>query len=152
MFHTWWILLPIMIYLYINPFPNMSQCLHVCIKSLLKTLWTKEKLLVTISPFPTVFSTLFETSQHFSWNSKLLYANLFQFGSVWNLCSKVLTNIHNWNLYSTVVPSGLHIFHFLKFFFQVTWQILCSRIFMSSELEVNEYLDIQVQEIIRVTS
>ena len=31
----------------INPFPNKPWFLHVCSTSLLKTLWEKEKLLVT---------------------------------------------------------------------------------------------------------
>ena len=35
----------------VNPFPNKPWFLHVCITSLLKTLWEKEKLLVT-SNFP----------------------------------------------------------------------------------------------------
>ena len=42
----------------INPFPNKPWFLRVCSSSLFKTLWEKEKLLITaISPFPTVFST-----------------------------------------------------------------------------------------------
>ena len=33
--------------MYINPFQNKPWFLHVCSTSLLKTLWEKEKLLVT---------------------------------------------------------------------------------------------------------
>ena len=40
----------------VNPFPNKLWFLCVCSASLLKTLWEKEKLLVT-SNFSTVFST-----------------------------------------------------------------------------------------------
>ena len=42
---------------YINPFPNKPWFLHVCSLSLLKTLWEKEKLLVTsnFSFFHSVF-------------------------------------------------------------------------------------------------
>ena len=52
-----------------KPFPNKPWFLLVCSTGLLKTLWKKEKLLVTNNfsfshsvfyPFPTVFSTLFE--------------------------------------------------------------------------------------------
>ena len=34
-------------YVYLNPFPNKPWFLRVCSTSLLKTLWEKEKLLVT---------------------------------------------------------------------------------------------------------
>ena len=33
--------------IYVNPFPNKPWCLRVCSISLLKTMWEKEKLLVT---------------------------------------------------------------------------------------------------------
>ena len=33
--------------IYLNPFPNKPLCLRVCCTSLSKTLWEKEKLLVT---------------------------------------------------------------------------------------------------------
>ena len=59
-----------------NPFLNKPLFLRVCYKSLLKTLWEKEKSLA-ISPFPTVFSTLFENFQPFSFNLKLFSANSF---------------------------------------------------------------------------
>ena len=36
-------------HLILNPFPNQPWFLRVCITSLLKTLWEKEKLLVTSS-------------------------------------------------------------------------------------------------------
>ena len=43
----------------INPFPHNDTFCWVWERSLLKTLWKKEKVLVqTISPFPTMFSTL----------------------------------------------------------------------------------------------
>ena len=58
-----------------NPFPNKPWFLHVYSTSLLKTLWEKEKLLVT-SNFP-VFSTRSENFLPFLSNLKLLYANSF---------------------------------------------------------------------------
>ena len=41
----------------INPFPNKPWFLRACSRGLLKTVWEKEKLLVTraISPFPRCF-------------------------------------------------------------------------------------------------
>ena len=36
---------------HVNPFPNKPWFLRVCSKSLLKTLWEKEKLLVTSNFF-----------------------------------------------------------------------------------------------------
>ena len=63
----------------IIPFPNKPWFLHVCNTSLLKILWEKEKLLVTISPFPTVFSTVLESFVPFSSNLKLLSATSCSF-------------------------------------------------------------------------
>ena len=61
-----------------NLFPNKLWFLSVCSKSLLKTQWEKEKLLITaISPFPTMFSILLENFPPFSSTSKLLSANSF---------------------------------------------------------------------------
>ena len=64
----------------VNLFPNKPWFLLVCITSLLKTLWEKEKLLVNVnfSPFPTVFSTLFKAFQPFSSDLKLSSANCFR--------------------------------------------------------------------------
>ena len=53
----------------INPFPNKSWFLRVCSTSLLKTMWKKEKLLVTL------FSTQLENFLPFLLNFKLLSAN-----------------------------------------------------------------------------
>ena len=52
--------------------------------SRLKTLWEKEKLLVTISPLPTVFSAHSKNFLLFSWNLKLSSADSFKihFGPV----------------------------------------------------------------------
>ena len=61
-----------------NPFPKQGLVLRVCSISLLKTLWEKEKLLITrISPFPTMFSTHFENFLPFSSNLKLSSPNFF---------------------------------------------------------------------------
>ena len=62
----------------INPFPDNPWFLHVCSKSLLKTLWEKKKLLVTSNfSFPTAFSTLLEDFMPFSPTLKLSSANSF---------------------------------------------------------------------------
>ena len=67
-----------MIFACVNRFPNKPWFLGVWSTSLLKTLWEKEKLLVmTISPFPTVFSTLIGNFTPFSSNSKLSSAKSF---------------------------------------------------------------------------
>ena len=52
-----------------NPFPNKPRFLHVCSTKLLKTLWEKEKLLVT------VFSTHMENFVAFLSNFNLSSAN-----------------------------------------------------------------------------
>ena len=60
-----------------NPFPNKPWYLRVCSTSLLKTLWEKEKLLVTSknSPFPTVFTNILDNFQLCLLNFKLSSAN-----------------------------------------------------------------------------
>ena len=68
-----------------------SPC-SICSTSLLKTLWEKEKLLVTlvISPFPTVFSTLLENCLFYPSEElsaifiefEIVVCKLFQFGGV----------------------------------------------------------------------
>ena len=62
-----------------NPFPNKPWVLHVSSTSLLKTLCQKEKLLVTISPFPSVFYIFGELSAIFI-EFKIVVCKLFQFG------------------------------------------------------------------------
>ena len=58
-----------------NPFPNKPCFLRVCCKSLLKTLWEKEKLLVTSNfSFP---HSVFYSFRKLSANLKLLSANSF---------------------------------------------------------------------------
>ena len=48
---------------YFNPFPNKPGFSHVCRTSLLKTLWEKQKLLLSsISPFPPVRRTVRRTN------------------------------------------------------------------------------------------
>ena len=61
-----------------NAFPNKTWFLRVCRISLLKTLWEKEKLLVTNDfSFPTVFSTHLDNSLPLSPKLKLSSANSF---------------------------------------------------------------------------
>ena len=68
-----------------NPFPNKPLFLSVCGTRLLKTLWEKEKLLVT-SNFPfshSVFHPFGDFAIFFT--SKIGVCKLFQFGRVNNL-------------------------------------------------------------------
>ena len=62
-----------------NPFPNKSWLLCVCITRLLKTLWEKEKLLVTsnFSFFPQCFLPVWRTVSHFH--------------QIWNCCLQTLS-------------------------------------------------------------
>ena len=73
-------------YLSFNPFPNKPWFLRVCSKSLLKTLWEKEKLLVTsnFSFSHNVFYPFWQRSAIFS-KSKIVVCKLLQFGRVQNL-------------------------------------------------------------------
>ena len=67
----------------INPFPNKPWFLHVCSTSLLKTLWEKEKSLVTsnFSFSHSVFYPFRELSAIFT-KFKIVLCKLFQFGRV----------------------------------------------------------------------
>ena len=69
-----------------NPFPNKPWFLLVCSTSLLKTVWEKEKLLLTSNfSFPhSVFYLFWEPSAIFS-KLKIVNCRLFQFGRVKNL-------------------------------------------------------------------
>ena len=65
----------------INRFPNKPWCVRVCSKSLLKTLWETEKLLVTsnFSFSHSVFNTFGELFPIFI-KLKIVVCRLFQFG------------------------------------------------------------------------
>ena len=67
----------------VNPFPNKTCFLFVCSTSLLKTLWKKEKLLVTsnFSFSYSVFYPLEEVSAIFI-KFVIVVSKLFQFGRV----------------------------------------------------------------------
>ena len=64
----------------VNPVPNKPWFLHVCSKSLLKTLWEKEKFLITSNFFfsHSVFYSFGELC-HFHQNLKLSSANSLNF-------------------------------------------------------------------------
>ena len=66
-----------------NPFPNKPWLLRVCSTSLLKTLWEKEKLLVTsnFSFSRSVFHPFGELSAIFI-KFEIVVCKLFQFGRV----------------------------------------------------------------------
>ena len=68
---------------HINPFPNKPLFLCVCSTSLLKTLWEKEKLLITsnFSISHNVFYPFEEPSSIFI-KSEIVACKLFQFGRV----------------------------------------------------------------------
>ena len=71
-------------YTRVNPFPNKPWFLRICSTSLLKTLWKKEKLLVTsnFSFFShSVFFSFGELSTIFV-ELKVVFCTLFQFGRV----------------------------------------------------------------------
>ena len=75
-----------------NPFPNKPWFLRVCSKSVLKTLWEKEQLLVTsnCSFSHSVFYPFEELSAIFV-TLKIVLCTLFQFRGVKNLsCGKGL--------------------------------------------------------------
>ena len=69
--------------LFLNPFPNKPWFLRVCSTSLLKTMWEKEKLLMTcsFSFFHSVFYPFGELSAVFI-KFKIVVCKLFQFGRV----------------------------------------------------------------------
>ena len=73
-------------YYLLNPFPNKAWFLQVCSTSLWKTLWKKEKLLITsnFSFYHSVFYLSGELSAIFI-QFKIVFYKLFQFGRVWNL-------------------------------------------------------------------
>ena len=68
---------------YLNPFPNKPWFLHVCGTSLLKTLWEKEKLLVTsnFSFSHSVFYPFGELSAILI-KFEIVVRKLFQFGRI----------------------------------------------------------------------
>ena len=66
-----------------NPFPNNPWFLRVCIKSLLETLWEKEKLLVTSNfSFSQSVSYLFGELSAISIKFETVVCRLFEFGRV----------------------------------------------------------------------
>ena len=70
---------------WVNPFPNKPWFLRVYGTTLLKTLWEKEKMLVTsiFSFSHSVFYSVKEINHHFS-NIQIVVCKCFQFGHVQN--------------------------------------------------------------------
>ena len=67
----------------LNPFPNKPWFLRVCCTSLLKTLWEKEKLLVTNNfSFPHSVFYLFGELSSILIKFEIVVCKLFQFGRV----------------------------------------------------------------------
>ena len=90
---------------YVNPFPNKPWFLCVGSTSLLKTLWKKEKLLVT------VFSICSESFPPFSTNLKLSSANSFSlkfviWESVKSTCRKILKYCSNIETFLIFLNAG----------------------------------------------
>ena len=83
-----------------NPFPNKPGILRVCGKSLLKTLWEKEKLLV-MSNFSFSHSVfyLFEEFSAILNKTEIVVCTVFQFGRVYDLSFgkglRFLLNLNN---------------------------------------------------------
>ena len=76
----------------LNPLPNKPWFLRVCSTSLWKTLWEKEKLVVTSNFFlsHSVFYPFGKLSANFI-KFEIVVCKLFQFGSIQNLsCGKGL--------------------------------------------------------------
>ena len=94
----------------VNPFPNNSWFLQVCNKSLLKTLWEKEKLLITsnFSFFHSVFYNFGELSASFI-KLRIVVCKLFQFDRVQNLLFGKGLN-QGWTLGVTCVPEATKTF------------------------------------------
>ena len=68
---------------WVNPFPNSPWSLHVCSASLLKTLWEKEKLLVTSNfSFSQSVFYLFEGLSAVISKTEIVICKLFQFGRI----------------------------------------------------------------------
>ena len=103
-------------YILFNPFPNKPWFLPVCSTTLLKTMWEKEKLLITsnFSFFHSVFYLFGELSAIFI-KLKIVVCNLFQFGRVlkfvvWERVKLNLTHkMQNFNL-----PESRHIWQHLR--------------------------------------
>ena len=67
----------------LNPFPNKPWFLRVCSTSLLKTLWEKEKLLITSNfSFSHSVFYLFRTLSAIFIKNEIVVCKLFQFGRV----------------------------------------------------------------------
>ena len=91
-----------------NPFPNKPWFLRVCSRSLLKTLWEKEKLLVTsiFSFSHTVFYPFGGLSTIFI-KYDIVVCKLFQFGRVEKLSfGKGLTTLVMKPFENTVIKKG----------------------------------------------
>ena len=70
----------------LNPFPNKPCFLCVCSTSLLKTLWEKEKLLITSNfSFSYIIFYLFEELSAILIIFKIVVCKLYQFGKVLKL-------------------------------------------------------------------
>ena len=74
-----------MIIYVLNPFPNKPWFLRVCSTGLSKTLWEKEKMLVTsiFSFSHSVFYSIKEINHHFS-NIQFVVCKCFHFGHIQN--------------------------------------------------------------------
>ena len=108
-----------------KPFPHIDTFWQIWERSLLKTLWVKEKLLVqAIFPFPTMFCSLSKTEIIISVTFNLSSANAFNL--VWSKilsCGNVLKTTFitslGWSLnkgYTVTLLSGRQLTLFVSFF------------------------------------
>ena len=91
-----------------NPFPNKPWFLWIYSTSLLKTLWEKEKMLVTsiFSFSHSVFYSIRKINHHFS-NIQLVVCKCFQFGHVRN--SVVWERVKFGSVYNFLFGKGLKV-------------------------------------------
>ena len=134
--HTIWTS-PFLSLFSLTPFPNKPWFLHVCHTSLLKTLWEKEKLLVTSN-----FSFFHNVSYHFHelfaifMKFEIVVCKLFQFGREENLSfGKGLTHSHTMTPFDTPgkqaispLPSVFYLFREVSGIF-IKFKIVVCRLF-----------------------
>ena len=91
-----------------NPFPNKSWFLCICSTSFLKTLWEKEKLLITsnFSFSHSVFNSFGELSAIFT-KSEIVICKLFHFGKfvIWERVKRLSADAFNLDQ-STILSLG----------------------------------------------
>ena len=111
----------VIVWKWVNPFPKKPWFLHVCSTSLLKTLWEKEKLLISsnFSFSHSVFYPFGELSAIFI-KCRIVVCKLFQFGKSLKFVACMRVKSH-----SMTFP--------VCFFLQITFNLGCSKILQFPE-------------------